>query len=153
MQPQQLLQFGACGIRCDIFVTLQGAQPQGQGGGGARPVLPPQPTAPRKRGRPPKQPMVGLAPPVSGGAAGVGALGKEAEDRRVRVWWPDDKVGRVLRERSRLSLGLSSRYMVIWCSMLRGLRLIRDHNETLEKSVSSLRCVEALEMTHKCPTR
>ena len=75
---------------------LQGAQPQGQAGAGARPVLPPQPGGPRKRGRPPKQPMQGLAPPVSGGAAGSSALGKEAEDRRVRVWWPDDKVGGAL---------------------------------------------------------
>jgi hypothetical protein len=86
MQPQQKK---LCGAKCVSggILTLQG-----QVGAGARPVLPPQPAAARKRGRPPKQPMPGLAPPLSGSAAGGGALGKEAEDRRVRVWWPDDKV-------------------------------------------------------------
>ncbi len=35
--------------------------------------------------------MPGLAPPALVGAAGAGLLGKEAENRRVRVWWIDDK--------------------------------------------------------------
>ena len=81
----------ACGIRS--ITCCPCAYQQVQGGAAMwPPLLPPQPTAGKKRGRPPKQPTPGLAPPAVVGAAGAGMLGKEAENRRVRVWWPDDKV-------------------------------------------------------------